>query len=77
MASHAKKMGKIGIHLGGSLQLLFGIRGKRWENKEYGSSLRQTHPEIKYYELPNADWIRPTESETPKSANNVENACYW
>jgi hypothetical protein len=31
LASHAKKMGKIGIHLGGVTQLLFGIKGKRWE----------------------------------------------
>ena len=27
LAAHAKRMGKQAIHMGGSLQLLFGIRG--------------------------------------------------
>lgn len=36
LAAHAKRMGKQSVHLGGALQLLFGIKGKRWENPNYG-----------------------------------------
>lgn len=66
LASHCKRMGKKGVHLGGALQLLFGIRGKRWE----------TEQDI-YKQFMNEYWIRPLESERPSSAINVENACYW
>lgn len=31
LAAHIKRMGKQAIHLGGGLQLQFGIKGKRWE----------------------------------------------
>jgi hypothetical protein len=30
LAAHAKRLGKIGIHLGGHLQVLFGVLGQRW-----------------------------------------------
>src|ERR1017187_1032900 len=32
LAAHVKRMGKKAIHLGGPTQILFGIKGKRWEN---------------------------------------------
>lgn len=32
LAAHVKRMGKQAVHLGGALQLLFGIRGNRWED---------------------------------------------
>jgi hypothetical protein len=35
LAAHVKRNGKKAVHLGGSLQLLFGIRGKRWEDINY------------------------------------------
>jgi glycerol-3-phosphate dehydrogenase len=38
LASHVKRKGKQSIHLGGGLQLLFGIKGKRWDD----------NPEVKY-----------------------------
>ena len=63
LAQHAKQMGKIGLHLGGGTQLLFGIMGKRWENAK-------NHVINEY-------WVRPLEEETPKNANNVEGGCYW
>jgi hypothetical protein len=31
LAAHVKRIGKKAIHLGGGTQLLFGIKGKRWE----------------------------------------------
>ena len=65
LAVHAKKSGKIGIHMGGATQILFGIRGRRWDN----------HPD--FQDFVNANWCRPNPEETPLSANKVEDACYW
>jgi len=76
LAAHAKRMGKKGIHLGGALQLLFGIKGKRWEDPKYGVEVWGI-PNGFYPALMNEYWIRPKKSETPLSANSVEGACYW
>jgi len=65
LVAHAKKMGKIGIHLGGSTQILFGIKGKRWDNHEIGQ---------KFY---NDYWIRPSNDETPERIEVMEQGCYW
>jgi hypothetical protein len=70
LAAHVKREGKKGFHLGGSLQLLFGIRGKRWENVDYNSTYN-------YANLMNEFWTKPGESEKPKDASVVEGACYW
>ncbi|MCR5487756.1 MAG: hypothetical protein K6F35_09550 [Lachnospiraceae bacterium] len=32
LGSMIKKVGKVAIHMGGDLQLLFGISGRRWDN---------------------------------------------
>lgn len=75
LAAHAKKMGKKAVHMGGSLQLLFGIIGKRWESPDYGSlELRKKGC---YPKLINEYWIRPGIEEKPKNVNQVESACYW
>lgn len=70
LAAHAKRQGKKAIHLGGSLQLLFGIKGARWENPNY-------NPKYNYAALMNQYWIKPNNNEKPNNAGNVENACYW
>ncbi len=70
LAAHIKRTGKKAFHLGGSLQLLFGIKGKRWENPSYNKRYN-------YAVLMNEHWIRPNEEEKPKNARKVENACYW
>lgn len=69
LAAHVKRRGKKSFHLGGSLQLLFGIRGKRW-GKEYNKV-------FDYSSLPNEHWARPSDKERPKNAIKVEGACYW
>ncbi|WP_195500722.1 GT-D fold domain-containing protein [Bacteroides clarus] len=75
LAAHAKRQGKKAIHLGGALQLLFGIRGKRWENPNYGiKTLKRTGA---YLGLVNEHWCRPNKIERPTNASNVENGCYW
>lgn len=41
LAAYAKRRGKQAIHMGGSLQLLFGIKGKRWEDQNYAIRARE------------------------------------
>jgi hypothetical protein len=65
LTAHVKRLGRIGIHLGGATQLLFGIRGKRWDHdKELARHV-------------NEYWVRPSAEETPPRARIVENGCYW
>lgn len=75
LAAYVKKQGKKAIHLGGALQLLFGIKGKRWEKSNYG--LNWGLPQNAYTGLFNKYWIRPTLNEMPHTANKVEGGCYW
>ena len=65
LAAHVKKIGKQSIHIGGSLQILFGIKGKRWDD----------HPIIG--KLYNEYWVRPNAQDKPTHSNLVENDCYW
>ena len=76
LAAHVKRNGKKSIHLGGALQLLFGIKGKRWENNSYGVK-EWGIPYGAYLRLINEYWVRPLEEEKPNNAETVEGACYW
>lgn len=76
LAAHVKRLGKKAVHMGGSTQLLFGIRGKRWE--VYDPHYEQPgNVFIHYYGLPNEHWVRPGEEERPKKFTQVEDSCYW
>lgn len=76
LAAYVKRMGKKAFHIGGSLQLLFGIKGKRWEvNDPHFESGNDTI--IDYYSLPNRHWVRPLEEEKPANHSKVEGSCYW
>lgn len=74
LAAHVKRMGKQAIHMGGSLQLLFGIMGNRWDHDEphYENGVF-----IYYAGLENKYWVRPSANERPKNHKSVENSCYW
>jgi hypothetical protein len=76
LAAHVKRRGKKAVHLGGALQLLFGIKGKRWEDPNYGVK-EWGIPYGSYTNLINEYWVRPNDSLKPKNAENVEGACYW
>jgi hypothetical protein len=76
LAAHVKRMGKKAVHLGGSLQLLFGIIGKRWEDPNYGVK-EWGIPKGTYSNLINEFWVRPGNNNKPKNAEQVEGACYW
>jgi hypothetical protein len=65
LAVHAKNCGKVAIHLGGSLQILFGVVGKRWkENKTFKDFIKPS-------------WCSPSSEETPKNFRIVEGGSYW
>ena len=84
LAAHVKRLGKQAIHMGGGVQLLFGIKGKRWEEEYkiatekniFGYNVPFTL-NLDYYKLFNEYWVNPSSDETPKSAKSVEGACYW
>jgi hypothetical protein len=65
LAVHARKEGKVGIHLGGALQILFGIAGARWDKL----------PDFKSFI--NESWCRPSAEETPENFSRNEEGCYW
>jgi hypothetical protein len=60
-----KEKGLQCIVMGGATQILFGIRGKRWE----------THGTIsKFF---NDAWVVPSDRYKPANYTLVENGCYW
>jgi hypothetical protein len=64
LAAHAKTLGRVAVHMGGATQIIFGIKGRRWDSHEIA----------KFY---NEWWLRPKPSETPEHASSVEGGCYW
>ena len=76
LAAHVKRTGKKAFHIGGALQLLFGIKGSRWENPNYGVA-EWGIPVGSYTNLMNEYWKRPDKKVLPDNAQSVENACYW
>lgn len=75
LAAHAKRRGKKAVHLGGALQLLFGIKGKRWEVTDYAKNWGL--PQDAYLSLFNELWVRPSQKEMVLNASKVEGGCYW
>ena len=65
LAAHIKRMGKKAIHIGGATQILFGIKGRRWETNERIAPLMNDY------------WVRPKQSETPNHSSTIEGGCYW
>lgn len=61
----AKRLGKTGIHLGGSTQILFGIKGQRWKDIS------------RFNEAFNNYWTEPKPHEKPPGHKLVEGGCYW
>lgn len=65
LASKLKSRGKKCIHLGGSTQLLFGIKGHRWEHDLFFKSMF------------NKFWVYPSVDEKPIDFKKMDNGCYW
>lgn len=65
LAAYCKSLGRKAIQMSGATQILFGIKGKRWDN----------HPVISMFY--NDEWIRPSAQETPQQLQKVEGGSYW
>jgi hypothetical protein len=65
LSFYVKSLGKKAIHMGGATQILFGIKGKRWDQHEVISKLYNEY------------WVRPLPSERPDQYHKVEEGCYW
>ena len=63
LCNDLKKAGKKAVYVGGLLQLFFGLKGKRWDDRKIINQ---------YY---NKHWHYPTEK--PKNSKLVESGCYW
>ena len=64
-AFHRSELGKPAIYIGGATQLLFGIRGTRWdEHKELSKLIK-------------INWVSPMLSEIPPLPGAVEDSAYW
>ena len=66
LGAHCKEIGRQAVHMGGATQLLFGIKGRRWD---------------KYFEntLYNEHWTRVSKEETPEGLEKFEEGtfAYW
>ena len=65
LACYCKSIGKKAIQMSGATQILFGIKGRRWDQNRNIS---------KFY---NEFWIRPMKKETPEKSEKVEGGSYW
>jgi len=63
LCTYIKDLGKQAIQTGGATQLLFGIIGKRWENRDYVTKYINEH------------WIHPR--YLPAGYEKIEKGCYW
>ncbi|MCR5210591.1 MAG: hypothetical protein K6C99_10305 [Lachnospiraceae bacterium] len=73
LAAEIKKSGRQAIHMGGVLQILFGVMGKRWDGSRFGGIDKMPEGLKRYY---NDAWIYPLEGK-PKEAGKVEYGPYW
>lgn len=65
IAGRLKRLGISVFVLGGAIQILFGIKGRRWA----------THDVISKFW--NDAWVSPAEAEVPGGAAGIEGGCYW
>lgn len=66
LAAHIRKMGKQVVHFGGSLQILFGIKGRRWD---------ELYPAVSA--MYNDYWNYPQDCERPTGSDGIEGSTYW
>lgn len=62
------KLNKQAIYIGGGIQLMFGVMGRRWENNEFWRNIIETH---------DSKFIKPSSEETCENHEKIEGGCYW
>lgn len=60
-----KRLNKKAIHMGGATQILFGVKGKRWEERDV------------FKPFFNSFWKNPFPWEKPEKAETLEGGAYW
>ena len=65
LGAELKKAGLQCIVMGGAIQVLFGIKGRRWASHDVISKMWTD------------GWVWPSLEETPGGASAVEGSCYW
>ena len=65
LAGMLRKAGRSVIYMGGVTQMLFGIKGKRWDRDPEAAKLYNEY------------WVYPDANSTPKNAKDVEEGCNW
>lgn len=65
LAAYVKSIGKKAIHLGGAVANMYGI---------YSTAVQRNKA---LNHIVNEFWVNPSEDETPKNINLVENGRYW
>lgn len=67
LVAHCSDLGIDSIHTGGGTQIIFGIKGGRWDKHDVISTFFNDH------------WIRPKKSERPKNMDRmkIDNGDYW
>lgn len=60
LSVHIKRMGRQAIYTGGATQIIFGIKGKRWDN-------------LGIY---NEHWVRPFPEDVPQNMNLIEGGTF-
>jgi hypothetical protein len=63
-----RQLNKSAIYVGGGLQLMFGVMGKRWENREDWKQIIHEN---------DCRFIRPSGDEIIKNNHLLEGSCYW
>jgi hypothetical protein len=66
LANHIKLTGRSAFYVGSYAQVLFGIKGRRWDHRV--NTVRS------YW---NEHWKAPEKSEIPLTYMEVEGGCYW
>ncbi len=60
LSAHIKHMGKVAIYSGGATQIIFGIKGKRWDTAR----------------IYNEHWTRPFPDDIPDRMGDIEAGCF-
>ena len=68
LAAHARDTGHVAIQMSGATQLLFGIKGRRWDTPT---------PQNPAKAVSNPAWVRPAPAEQPANKQAVEGGSYW
>ena len=81
LAHHARQANISAIYIGGLIQLLFGLTGRRYVDAPHANSSSNTGSLLATNALSgihvNAHWMSPLASETPRNRLSLENGAYW